>query len=102
MLAVAPMQSGSGMQFKILEAMACGVPVIATTLGLGNINASVDNDLFVSDAPGEFVQSIIRLIEDDNLRQRVGDAGHDFVFHNHSWRALNTNFENHLIESLKL
>lgn len=101
MIAVAPMQSGSGMQFKILEAMACGVPVIATTLGLGNINASVGNDLLVSDAPDEFVESVIRLIEDDNLRHRVGNAGHDFVFQNHSWSALNIELENHLIESLE-
>jgi glycosyltransferase involved in cell wall biosynthesis len=102
MIAVAPMQSGSGMQFKILEAMACGVPVITTTLGLGNINASVGDDLFVGDTPDEFVQTIIRLIEDFGLRQRVGESGHNFVFRSHSWSALNSIFENHLIESLYL
>jgi glycosyltransferase involved in cell wall biosynthesis len=102
MIAVAPMQSGSGMQFKILEAMACGVPVITTTLGLGNINASVDHDLFVCDTPDEFVRTIVELIEDFGLRQRVGDSGHNFVFRNHSWSALNATFESYLIESLDL
>lgn len=102
MIAIAPMQSGSGMQFKILEAMACGVPVITTTLGLGNINASVGNDLFVSDTPDEFVQTIIELMEDFGLRQRVGESGHNFVFRSHSWGALNSIFETHLIESLDL
>lgn len=102
MIAVAPMQSGSGMQFKILEAMACGVPVITTSLGLGNINARVGHDLIVRDSPEEFVEAIIELIGDFGLRQRVGDCGHNFVVRNHSWSALNGTFERHLIESVGL
>lgn len=100
MIAIAPMQSGSGMQFKILEAMACGVPVVTTTLGLGNIHAVDSHDLFVSDTPEEFVLTILKLIENSDLRCKVGNSGHNFVSRNHSWNALNTTFAGHLIESV--
>jgi glycosyltransferase involved in cell wall biosynthesis len=102
MIAIAPMQSGSGMQFKILEAMACGVPVVTTTLGLGNIHARAGHDLFVSDTPDEFVLAILSLIDDSDLRRKIETSGHNFVVNNHSWSALNDSFERHLIESIDL
>ena len=46
-IAIAPMRLGSGMQFKILEALAVGLPVITTRLGLGSINAEIGKDVFL-------------------------------------------------------
>ena len=91
-VAIAPMQSGSGMQFKILEAMACGVPVVTTTLGLGDIAAQPGKDLLIADDPLEFSNSVIRLIHSAELNQAVGDNGLQYVSHNHSWDAMNQKF----------
>lgn len=91
-VAIAPMQSGSGMQFKILEAMACGVPVVATSLGLGDIAAVPENDLFVGDSAEEFSCKVVSLINSQELNQVIGNNGFDYVVAHHSWDSLNDKF----------
>lgn len=91
-VSIAPMQSGSGMQFKILEAMACGVPVITTKLGLGDISALPGKDLLIADNPSEFIEHVLRLICSTDLNQAIGDSGLEYVLRNHSWDAMNQKF----------
>lgn len=84
-VAVAPMVSGSGMQFKILEAMACAIPVVTTEIGKGDIKATKDDGLFVSNDPTSFALSVIELLRNAELRSRAGHAGRAFVLRAHSW-----------------
>ena len=84
-LAVAPMQSGSGMQFKILEAMACGLPVVTTNLGRGAIGAGPDQGLWVADDPDAVTEATSRLLGDPDLRCGLGGRGRAFVQAEHSW-----------------
>jgi len=99
-VAIAPMQSGSGMQFKILEAMACGVPVVASTLGLGDIAAVDGKNILLADTPGLFTESVISLLQSEELREKVGNSGMYYVTQNHSWDALNQHFEQSVIGEL--
>lgn len=92
-VSIAPMQSGSGMQFKILEAMACGVPVVVSTLGLGDIAAEINKDFLLADTPDSFVQAILSLLQSEELRVKIGNAGWQFVKQHHTWDALNADFE---------
>src|SRR5438445_1449462 len=52
-VAVVPMRAGSGQQMKILEAMGCGTPVVATSLAAAGLDAIAGRDLLVAnDAQG--------------------------------------------------
>jgi sugar transferase (PEP-CTERM/EpsH1 system associated) len=87
-VAIAPMRSGSGMQNKILEAMACGLPIVTTTLGLGSIKATPGKDILIADDPEEFGENVLKLIKDNELAKKIGIQGSEFVKRNHSWEKV--------------
>jgi glycosyltransferase involved in cell wall biosynthesis len=99
-VAVAPMQSGSGMQFKILEAMACGVPVVTNTLGLGDIKAKPDHDLIVVDDAASFSCAVVRLLLDSDERKKLGIAGANYIDGAHTWEAINRIYVEKVLISL--
>lgn len=92
-LAIAPMRSGSGMQFKILEAMASGLPVVATTLGKGDIRATSRDGLLAADTAREFVDAISDMISDPAARASSGRAARAYVRRVHDWARINQAFE---------
>ena len=92
-VAVAPMISGSGMQFKILEAMACGLPVVTTTLGLGSITARLSDEILVADDDKTFSEVVIQLLRNPLLSQTIGERARDFVIRKHSWAAAGAQIE---------
>lgn len=86
-VAVAPMRSGSGIQNKVLEAMAAGLPVVATSYATGGLGEGSDAAMFVGESPAAFATAVIRLLEDAALRTAMGRAGYRYVARYHSWEA---------------
>lgn len=86
-VAVAPMQSGSGIQNKILEAMSTGLPVVTTNLGLGSIKAKPNKEILVADTPEDFAQVTINLLKNPLKARELGDQARKYVVENHSWKA---------------
>ncbi len=83
---VAPMRIGSGMQNKLLEAMAMGLPCVTTTLAASPLGATPWEHLLVGDSAAELADLIIKLgIEE--LHDSIADAGHRFVQERYSWPA---------------
>jgi len=65
--------------------MACAIPVVTTEIGKGDIKATKDDGLFVSNDPTSFALSVIELLRNAELRSRAGHAGRAFVLRAHSW-----------------
>jgi glycosyltransferase involved in cell wall biosynthesis len=92
-VAIAPMLSGSGMQFKVLEAMACGVPVVTSEIGKGDIRAQNGRQFIVVDInPLIFRNKIVELLNNEELRLQIGINGRQFILENHSWVTINEKF----------
>ena len=84
-VALAPLRSGGGTRLKILEAMAVGTPVVATTKGAEGLEANSGKHLFVADEPEEFANCIVRLFSDAQLRQQLAESGNQFVQRKYAW-----------------
>lgn len=82
---VAPLRSGSGIQNKILEAMACALAVITTSYGNAGIKAKSEKHLLLADEPNEIANAIIKLLNNDIQRQQLGITAREFVKEGFNW-----------------
>jgi glycosyltransferase involved in cell wall biosynthesis len=87
-VAVIPLVYGAGSQFKVLEAMACGTPVVATPRSVGVLTARPGHDLLVAEQPAAFAEAVIGLLESDQRREAIGSAGRSYVEAHHSWNHI--------------
>jgi polysaccharide biosynthesis protein PslH len=84
---VAPLLSGSGTKLKVLEAMAAGRPVVATSVGAEGIEARDGEDLRVADAPDAFATAVADLLDDRSEAARLARNGRALVAGRYSWPA---------------
>jgi glycosyltransferase involved in cell wall biosynthesis len=85
---VCPMRIGAGVQNKILEYMALGLPVVASSVGYEGLEARVGRELLVADSPPEFARAVIRLLLDRSFAEHLASAARRHVVAHHSWSAL--------------
>jgi len=93
---LAPLVSGRGIKTKVLEAMALGLPVVSTPVGLTGITPPAGACL-CADSAATFVSSVLELSENADSAKRIGAAGRLYVAENFSpyalqqkWRAMLT------------
>jgi glycosyltransferase involved in cell wall biosynthesis len=86
--AVVPLVYGTGVQNKVLESMACGTPVVSTSLAIAALGVLPGRDLLVADRPEEFARHILSLIESPELQRSLGMAGRQYVEENHRWGTI--------------
>ena len=84
---VLPMRMGGGVRFKALEAMARGVPLVSTELGLEGTPALPCHDYLQADQPTDFASSILRLLDDPALRRDLATSARRTVAA-HDWSRI--------------
>jgi glycosyltransferase involved in cell wall biosynthesis len=86
-VAVCPMRSGSGIQNKVLEAMACGAPVVATAIANRGVQGEPERDLLVADSAEAVAAAVLRLLDTPETAARLAVAGRAFVEQNFRWES---------------
>jgi sugar transferase (PEP-CTERM/EpsH1 system associated) len=86
-VAVCPMRSGSGIQNKVLEAMACGAPVVATAIANRGVQGEPERDLLVADSAEAFAAAVLRLLDAPETAARLAQAGRPFVEQTFRWES---------------
>jgi sugar transferase (PEP-CTERM/EpsH1 system associated) len=86
-VSIAPLRIARGTQNKILESLAMGIPVVASALAAGGVDAVPGEHLMTATAPGEFAEAVLGLLENPEARARFAAAGRARVLSHHDWRA---------------
>jgi glycosyltransferase involved in cell wall biosynthesis len=92
-LAAAPIAYGAGIQNKVLEAMACGTPVVASGQAVSALEITPGRDVWVADTPSEFARAILELLNNASKREELGLAGRAYVEREHDWNGVVTKLE---------
>ncbi len=82
---VCPLRSGSGTRFKLMEALACGCPVISTSVGCEGLNAVDGEHMLIRDTPQSFASAVLDLLDHPEQGQAIGSAGRKWVVRQHGW-----------------
>jgi sugar transferase (PEP-CTERM/EpsH1 system associated) len=95
-LAVAPFRIARGVQSKVLEAMAMGLPVVSAPLATQGIGAGPDDGITVAGDPASFAAAAVTLLRDDVHWRRNAEAARNYVARAHRWVDAGTQLESML------
>lgn len=84
-IAIAPLRWGAGVQNKVLEYLALGLPTVTTSMALEGLEAQPGQHLLVADADADFVAAVAGLVDDPGRGARLATAGREFVERRYPW-----------------
>lgn len=84
-VAICPLTLGSGTRLKILEYMACGKPVVSTTVGAEGIEVTDGKDIFIEDDWNGFAKRTSELLTDRRLSEKIGSGGKMLIHDKYTW-----------------
>ena len=85
---VVPLRTGGGTRLKILEAMALGTPVVATSKGAEGLDVQHGEHLLIADEPQAFAEQAVHLLQDTGLRAQLAASARKLVETKYDWQAI--------------
>lgn len=96
---IAPMQIGTGLQNKLLEAMAMKIPCITSPLANAPLGAKHAEEILVGENKEALAKLVVQLLQDESLMQHLAANGRKFVELNYSWEKHNKSLEKIILEN---
>ncbi len=87
-VSVAPIRFGSGTLNKILEPMAMGIPIVATSQAAEGLPVEHDTNILLADTPSDFAGAVVRTLNDTLLQQRLGGNAAAMVRSYYAWETI--------------
>ncbi len=85
---LAPVFSGKGTRYKILEALATGTPIVATNRALEGLNITPGKQALVANSEKEMAEAVYKILSDKKLQKDLSENGRKFVFENYDWKII--------------
>ncbi len=85
---VTPIKGSGGTRLKVLEAMAAGLPVVSTSLGVAGLHLKDGQEALISDSAAGLAEKTVELLQNKSLRDRIGKKGQEFVRKNFDWKSI--------------
>ncbi len=85
---VAPIKGAGGTRLKILEAMAAGLPVVSTKVGVAGLNLKDGENVLIADDPKEIAHKALKVLRSEKFAKRIGDAGRHHVEKYFDWKSI--------------
>lgn len=89
---IVPLLEGGGTRLKILEAMALGTPVVATSKGAEGLEATHGEHILIADDPADFARCVIQVLTDPELRARLAMNARQLVQSRYDWAPIGQRF----------
>jgi glycosyltransferase involved in cell wall biosynthesis len=86
--AVVPSRLGGGTKLKVPEAMAAGVPVVATSTGAQGLDVKDGKHLLIANEADAFADAVVSLLENPEHRTELAQAARDRVENQYSWSGI--------------
>jgi glycosyltransferase involved in cell wall biosynthesis len=95
-VAVVPLRAAAGTRLKILEAAACGVPVVSTSVGAEGLDFRDGAEIRIADRAPGFAEAVTELLADPDRRRRQAEAARRRVEERYGWKAIGSAFAREL------
>ena len=90
---VIPLRVGGGTRIKVFEAMAMGIPVVSTSIGVEGLGLKAGTHYLNADNAADFSAAVIKLLHDKDLHQTLSRNAREYVEKNFSSELVAKRFE---------
>ncbi|NJD23521.1 MAG: glycosyltransferase [Melioribacter sp.] len=98
---LAPMQIGTGLQNKLLQAMTMKIPCVTSELTKKGIVSSGENIMLVANTPQEYVDQILKLLSDQKYADEIAELGFKYAKTHFDWEQITQKLEQIFISTIK-
>jgi len=89
---ILPLRIGGGTRIKVYEAMAMEKAIISTSIGVEGLPVKDGKHLLIANTPDEFIEKIILLLKNKELRKKIGKTACQYVCQNFTWPIVANKF----------
>lgn len=101
LLFIAPIVSGGGTKFKILNALSMGKAVITTTIGAEGIEATNERNIIIADSYKEFARKAVGLLNDYDRVLEIGANARKLIVEKYNWEEIGKKYNRAYLEVVK-
>ncbi|MBU2543523.1 glycosyltransferase family 4 protein [Patescibacteria group bacterium] len=89
----APVLSGKGTRYKILEAMVSGTPVVATSIAVEGLGVQDGKHVLLADSAAAMADKISQLLKNPTMRRKLARRAKRFVTRQYDWKYISTKLD---------